>query len=164
MWACARFVILFPTAEQTWISCSPSAHFARSALTNAPRTSRVSFLSGCRTASSQLRSTRTSLRPPTSCYPLRLCVRFRPTDIAPQGSHLAHRRAPRALLLLAAALACLARLSLLRDGIADAGRRYHGCGTGDSCARRRALTPPRAFFLSRGTAASQPRLAPAFVH
>ncbi|KAJ7221173.1 hypothetical protein C8J57DRAFT_1731837 [Mycena rebaudengoi] len=95
------------------------------------RSAPLSFLS-CRTASSQLRSTRTSLRPPASCYSLRLRVRFRPTDIAPRGSHLAHRRARRALLLPVAVLACLACLSLLRDGIADAGRRYHGYGTGDS--------------------------------
>ncbi|KAJ7213772.1 hypothetical protein C8J57DRAFT_1732785 [Mycena rebaudengoi] len=45
-----------------------------------------------------------------------------------------------------------------------AARRYHGYGTGDSCARWRALTHPHTFSLSLGTAASQPRVAHTFVH
>jgi hypothetical protein len=114
-----------------------AAHFARSAVTNAPRISRVFFLS-CGTVSSRLRSTRTFLHPPTGCYSLRLHVRI--VSISPHR----HRRAalaPRPPTSAARVLTHLrlrwhasrcARLSLLRAGIADAGRRYHRCGTGDS--------------------------------
>ncbi|KAJ7264626.1 hypothetical protein C8J57DRAFT_1718520 [Mycena rebaudengoi] len=82
-------------------TCQARAPFARSALTNAPRTSRVFFLS-----SSQCARLAPLLLPAAACA---YCV------------DSPHRRVACALLLLAAALACLARLSLLRAGIADAG-------------------------------------------
>ncbi|KAJ7264618.1 hypothetical protein C8J57DRAFT_1718514 [Mycena rebaudengoi] len=91
----------YPTTAPPW------APFARSALTNAPRTSHVFFLFHPSALDSHLPSpTDELLLPAAACA---YCV------------DSPHRRVAYALLLPAAALACLARLSLLRAGIADAG-------------------------------------------